>query len=55
MAVKLSDGGHLIKMADGRILRFDASGQQVVRLKPGDSGYSYWFSLVAKFAPRDRR
>ena len=55
MAVKLSDGGHLAKLADGRIVRFDAKGKQVESLKPGDSGYGYWYSLVAKYEPRDQR
>ncbi len=48
MAIKLSDGGHLAKLANGTIIRFDRSGSQVETLKPGDSGYSYWFSLVSK-------
>jgi len=48
MAIKLSDGGHLAKLATGTIVRFDKSGNQVESLKPGDTGYSYWFSLVCK-------
>ena len=46
MAFKLADGGHLAKMADGRIIRFDKDGKQVESLKPGDSGYGYWVGLV---------
>jgi hypothetical protein len=53
MAVKLSDGGHLAKLADGRIVRFDASGKQVESLKPGDTGYGYWLDLVCRFTKRD--
>ena len=46
MAVKLTDGGHLAKMADGRIIRFDKSGQPIETLRPGDGGYSFWLGLL---------
>ncbi len=49
MAVKLSDGGHLAKLADGRIVRFDKDGKRVESLKPGDTGYGYWVSLVSRY------
>ena len=46
MAVKLTDGGHLAKMADGRIIRFDASGKPAETLRPGDTRYGFWLSLL---------
>ena len=47
-ALKLTDGGHLSKMADCRIVRFDRAGNRVEELKPGDTGYGYWFGLVCR-------
>lgn len=45
-AVRLSYGGHLAKMADGRIIRFGPSGQPVETLRPGDDRYGFWLGLV---------
>ena len=42
-ALKLTDGVHLARMADGR---FDRAGNRVEELKPGDTGYGYRFELV---------
>jgi hypothetical protein len=53
MAVKLSDGGHLAKLANGSIVRYDKSGTPIETLKPGDTGYGYWFGLVSR--PEDER
>lgn len=49
MAVKLTDGGHLAKMADGRIIRFDKSGEPVETLRPGDDRYGFWLGLLYPF------
>ena len=51
-ALKLTDGGHLAKMADGRIIRFDRAGNRVEELRPGDTGYGYWLDLVDSHARR---
>jgi len=53
MAVKLSDGGHLAKKADGSIVRFDKKGRVVETLAPGDTGYGYWLGLVSRASTND--
>ena len=45
-ALRLTDGGHLAKMADGRIIRYDRAGTPVEALRPGDTGYGYWLRLI---------
>ena len=50
-ALKLTDGGHLAKQADGTITRYDKSGKAVETLKPGASGYGYWLELVCGKQP----
>ena len=53
MSLRLTDGGHLAKRADGTIVRYGADGKPVDHLRPGDAGYSYWLSLVeAKNSPQ---
>jgi len=53
-AVRLSDGGHLAKLANCTIVRFAANGKQLDALKPGDGGYSYWLSLLYSASSREK-
>lgn len=46
MMLRLTDGGRLMRKADGTIVHYSAAGKPVVSLRPSDSGYSYWLGLL---------
>ena len=50
-ALKLTDSGHLARMANGRIIRFNRAGNRLEELRLCDSGYGYWFELVCGKQP----
>ena len=52
--VPISDGGWFIKLATGAIVRFDARGREVERLRPGDVCYSHWLTAVEVQKIRDQ-
>lgn len=56
MSLRLTDGGHLAKRADGTIVRYGPNGNPVDQLRPGDAGYTYWLGLLdSKNSPQRTR
>ena len=52
MMLRLTDGGRLIREADGTIVRYSAAGTPLESLRPSDSGYSYWLGLLYSAAKK---
>ena len=52
MMLRLTDGGRLVREANGTIVRYSAAGKPLESLRPADSGYSYWLGLLYSAAKK---
>jgi len=47
MVFKLADGSRLVHNKNtGQISRYGPDGKLIEKLRPADSGYSYWHAIV---------